>query len=142
MGSCSWKIDWNDAMSVGIPEVDQEHRQFIQLLNDLNLAIASRMDLAEIQRRMRLILDNADLHFAHEETLLRQRNYPDADDHADKHAQTRQALHAIMAQCTRDSLEPQWIAAGLEVKNILINHLRTEDIKYMDYFHNASQGIR
>lgn len=135
MEPCSWKIDWNDGMSVGIPEVDQEHRQFIQSISDLNLAIASRMDLAEIKRRIQRILDNADLHFAQEETLLRQWSYPDADDHANKHVQIREALLKIMAPCTKDSLEPQWIRAGLEVKNILVNHLVIEDIKYMDYFH-------
>jgi len=137
MKPCSWKLDWNDDMSVGIPEVDQEHRQFIQLVNDLNRSIASRMDLAEIQRRIQLIIEHADLHFSHEETLLRQRNYPDADDHANKHAQAIEALHKTMAQCTKDSLEPQWIAAGLEVKNILVTHLMTEDMKFRDYFHKS-----
>jgi hemerythrin-like metal-binding protein len=142
MEPCSWKLDWNDDMGVGIPEVDQEHRQFIQSINDLNLAIASRMDLAEIQRRIQLILNNADLRFTHEERLLKQWNYPDVDDHANKHTQAKEALHKIMAQCTKDSLEPHWIAAALEVKNILVNHLMTEDMKFRDYFHNLPQGIR
>jgi hemerythrin len=142
MEPCPWKLDWNDDMSIGIPEADQEHRQFIQSVNDLNFAIASRMDLTEIQRRIQLILDNAEQHFVHEETFLKQLKYPDADDHANKHAQTREALRKTVAQCTKDSLEPQWIAAALEVKRILVNHLMAEDMKYRDYFHNNSQKIR
>jgi len=30
-------------------------------------------------------------------------------------------------------LEPEWIAAGLEVKKILVDHLLSEDMKYRDF---------
>lgn len=140
MEPCAWKLEWNDAMSVGIPETDEEHRQFIRSINDLNLAISSRMELAEIRRRIQLLLDHSESHFEREEALLRQWNYPDADGHAGKHAQTRQALREVMRQCTQDSLEPQWIAAGLEVKKILVNHLMAEDTKHMEYFRASRQA--
>jgi hypothetical protein len=27
----TWTMTWNDGMSVGIPEIDEEHKQFIRL---------------------------------------------------------------------------------------------------------------
>lgn len=129
-----FKAEWNEGMNIGIPCVDDEHQQFIQLVNDLNQAIASHAGLAEIKQNIQLIIDSTEQHFALEEMLLKQWDYPDADKHINKHAQARLAWQEIMAMLTKDSLKPQWIAAGLEVKNIMVNHL-TEDMLYRDYYH-------
>ncbi len=129
-----WRLEWDDSLSVGIPDVDKEHQGFILLINGLNQAIADRMDLAEIRERMQLILDDWEKHFAHEEELFRQWHYPDADEHAKKHEQVTQQLHTVMAEFSHASLGYEWISAGLKVKDTLIDHLLIEDMKYRDYF--------
>ncbi len=132
-----WRLQWDDSFSVGIPEIDREHQQFIQLVNDLNQAIAARMDIAEIRRRMRLLQEDAEQHFAHEEQWFRIGRYPEADQHAEIHAQIRRQLTDIMTLLGGQRFEPEWIAAGLEIKDILVHHLLTEDMKYRDYFRSA-----
>lgn len=129
-----WKIEWNDAMSVGIQEVDESHKHFTALINDFNRAILEHMELSEIQKRLQLILDDAVQHFAREEELFRQWNYPDADEHAAKHAQTIAAFQAIKEKFITYGLESEWIAAGQEIKDLLIDHLLTEDKKYADFY--------
>ncbi len=44
-----------------------------------------------------------------------------------------QALREIMHGFDRDGLDYEWIAAGLQVKQALIEHLLAEDMKYRDY---------
>lgn len=132
-----WRLQWDDSLSVGIPEVDREHQQFIQLVNELNQAIAERMEIAEIRRRMHLLQEDAERHFAHEEQLFRQRQYPEAGPHAEIHAQIMRRLTDIMTLLGRQRFEPEWIAAGLEIKDILVHHLLTEDMKYRDYFRST-----
>ncbi len=132
-----WKLVWQDELSVGIAEVDEDHKRFIQLVNDLNEAIAGKKGLTEIRRRMQLIMEDADLHFAHEERLFREWNYPDADDHAAKHEEVRQQCRKILGQFSDQSFETEWIAAGLQVKKILVAHLLTADMKYRDYYRAA-----
>lgn len=128
-----WRLDWDENLSVCIPEIDSEHRRFIRLVNDLNEAIVDRMGCTEIKKRMQRILDDATEHFAHEEALFRKWQYPNADEHAMKHRAVTGALHDIMGQFTRDSSEYEWVAAGLKVKDALIEHLLREDMKYRDY---------
>ena len=135
-----WRLEWSEALSVGIPEIDAEHRQFILLVNQLNEAIIGRMDVDEIKKRMQAILDDAVMHFAHEEYLFREWGYPEADMHAIKHAQAVQALSEIMGKFERGALDYEWIDAGLKVKEALIQHLLKEDMKYRDYCNAA--GIR
>jgi hemerythrin len=132
-----WRLQWDDSLSVGIPEIDREHQQFIQLVNELNQAIAERMEIAEIRRRMGLLLEDAERHFAHEEQWLRHWRYSGADLHAGIHAQIRRQLTDIMTLLGGQRFEPEWIAAGLEIKDILVHHLLTEDMKYRDYIRSA-----
>ncbi|MDO8311170.1 MAG: bacteriohemerythrin [Sideroxyarcus sp.] len=131
--SSPWHLDWTDELSVCIPEIDAEHQHFIQLINELNEAIIARMDTEEVKRRMQSILDDAAAHFAHEEALFREWGYPQAEQHAQKHAQITQALHEIMEGFEHDGTEYEWIEAGLKVKEALIQHLLAEDMKYRDY---------
>ena len=37
-----WSFEWTDAMSVGIPEIDEDHKRFIALVDAFNESIAER----------------------------------------------------------------------------------------------------
>ncbi len=128
-----WQLEWSDALSVNIPEIDAEHQHFIHLINQLNEAIIARMELEEIKRRMQAILDDATAHFSHEEDLFREWGYPEAAYHTNQHTRTLRLLREIMGLIQCGGVEYEWIAAGLKVKQALIDHLLTEDMKYRDY---------
>ena len=128
-----WRLEWNEKLSVCIPEIDAEHQHFILLINELNAAIINRMDVEIIKKRMQAILDDAVAHFSHEEALFKEWGYPEAAEHAKKHAQVTLALHEIMGRFEHDGTDYDWIKAGLTVKEALIEHLLREDMKYRDY---------
>ena len=128
-----WRLEWNERLSVHIPEIDAEHRQFLRLIYELNEAIIGRMGVAEIKKRMQSLLDDAVKHFAHEERLFREWGYPEADEHAIKHAQALKSLSQIMGYFEGGGVDYEWIDAGLKVKETLIGHMLNEDMKYRDY---------
>jgi hemerythrin-like metal-binding protein len=134
MESHIWKIVWNDDMSVGIPEIDEDHKRFASLINDFNRSILDRMDIVEIKRRLQRVLDDAVQHFAHEERLFKEWQYPDADEHAARHAEAVAAYQAIMEKFVTYDLESEWIDAGQQVKDLLITHLLEEDMKYAAFY--------
>ncbi len=134
-----WRLEWNEGLSVRIPEIDAEHQRFIHFVNALNEAIARRMDLEVIKNRLQAIVYDAAAHFAHEETLFKEWGYPDMEEHAQKHEQILLALHAIMGSFDH-RVECEWIEAGLQVKQTLIDHILNEDMKYRDYRCRDSGG--
>jgi len=136
--SISW-IDWNDSLSMFNPEIDAEHQHFIRLVNELNEAIVLQMNKKEIKSRMQAILDDAVMHFAHEEALLKEWGYPEAEMHAQKHVQITAFLNEIMKSIDRGKIERGWLEAGLEMRKVLIQHLLKEDTKYRDY--HVKQGL-
>ena len=136
----AWKIEWNEGMSVGIPEVDADHKRLVTLIEDLNRAIVDRLELDQIKQRLQAILDDTVEHFSREEKLLRECRYPDVEYHARKHADVLKALLAIQERFIVYGLQSEWIGTGLEVKNILIDHLLTEDMKYAEFYRNEIQA--
>lgn len=136
MESHTWKLEWNEDMSVGIPEIDYDHKRFLFLIDELNHAITDRMSQEEVRVRLQVILDDAATHFAHEERLFREWHYPDAEEHARKHAAALLALQAIHDRLVSYGMPSEWIDVGLRVKEILLSHLLEEDMKYAEYYHS------
>lgn len=133
-----WQMDWNESLSMYIPEIDAEHQHFIRLVNELNEAIIVGMNKKMIKNLMRAILDDAAMHFAHEEAVFKEWGYPDAEKHAQKHAQITAFLNEVMKSVDRGKMAHGWLEAGLEMKHVLIQHILNEDMKYRDY--HAAQG--
>ncbi|MDD2701947.1 MAG: hemerythrin domain-containing protein [Sideroxydans sp.] len=129
-----WQLQWSQELSVHIPEIDAEHKHFIELINALNEAIAERMSFSEVRKRMQDVLDDAVAHFAHEEVLFIEWGYPDAEQHAREHAAATDIFTAIMKRIEKSEQDYEWVDAGLQVKQLLLAHLLNEDMKYRDFW--------
>lgn len=140
MGTEALEIEWKEGMSVGIPAIDEDHKRFIALVNGFNKAVADRLPLPEIKQRLRDIMDDAEQHFAHEERLLKEWHYPDADDHALKHLQIKNTLQNVVGSFILNDTGNEWIVAGLKIKQVLTNHIMDEDALYADYYQKWKNG--
>ena len=128
-----WEIAWSDSLSVGVPEMDEEHRRFIARVNELNRAIIECEDKVSVARRMNLMLMQAAEHFAHEEELLDRSKYPHSAAHKAKHADLSAQFDRVMKEFEQSELSFIWALKGLSLKQRLVEHLLTEDIKYRDF---------
>ncbi len=133
----TWTVTWNDEMSVGIPEVDEDHKHFIFLINEFNRSITIGMSPEEIKNRLQLIVDDAERHFAQEERLFNEWQYPDTDTHAALHAQALKSLQDIMKNFTPYGHDSAWTNAGLGIRDVLINHIVSGDMKYAEFYRNS-----
>ncbi|MDD5471024.1 MAG: bacteriohemerythrin [Sideroxydans sp.] len=129
-----WRLEWSQELSVHIPEIDAEHKHFIELINALNEAIAERMSRSEVRKRMQDVMDDAVAHFAHEESLFIEWAYPDTEQHARQHAATVKIFQEIMRRIEQSEIDYDWVEAGLQVKQLLVAHLLNEDMKYRDFW--------
>ncbi len=131
--NCEWEIRWSESLSVGVAEIDQEHRQFVARVNELNKAIIDCRDKATVERLLDLMLMEATHHFWHEQRLLTQWNYPDRAAHAVKHAELTAQFERIMKEFERADVSFTWAIKGLHIKQLLVDHLLQEDTKYRDF---------
>jgi hemerythrin-like metal-binding protein len=135
-----WKIEWNEGMSVGIPEIDADHKQFIVLITELNHLISERVRPAEIHNQLELIIEDAKRHFAREEQFFAQWEYPAAAEHARVHASILKSLHKIIDSFMPYGLDAEWLDAAIAFKERLISHILVEDMKYAHYLQIKEGG--
>jgi hemerythrin-like metal-binding protein len=135
------QLTWNEGMSVGISEIDEDHQRFILLINKLNCSITTGKTPSEIKQIMQLIIDDAVHHFANEEVLISKWQYPDAEAHADIHVEVVRALEELQKQFIPYGNDSDWMDAGMKIKNILVDHIMKEDMKFADFYSNAERTI-
>ena len=127
------EIVWSDFLSVGVSEMDDEHRQFISRVNELNKAIIESADKATVERMMDLMLMEAAHHFSHEQELLTRWKYPDTAAHIAKHVELTAQFERVTKEFAETDLSFVWALKGLHVKQLLVAHLLKEDMKYRDF---------
>jgi hemerythrin len=81
----SIQIRWEDIYVTGIQGVDEQHRHFVELINRMSTTSDAEMQSETGKALAAELLDYADLHFASEEALMRQHDYPDVDSHVEEH---------------------------------------------------------
>jgi hemerythrin len=134
MERSEWEIKWSDFLSVGIPEIDNQHRAFVGRVNDLNQAILEVKSKVTVERLMELMLTEATSHFTSEVELLKARQYPRTADHARKHQELIDQLNRLIEEIREDDLSFVWAVKGLRIKQLLVDHLLREDRLFKDYF--------
>ena len=133
MEKSEWEIAWSDCLSVGVAEMDEEHRQFISRVNDLNKSIIGSEDKATVERMMDLMLMEATHHFWHEQELLARWKCPDTAAHTATHAQLTAQFARVMKEIEESDISFVWALKGLLLKQLLVEHLLKEDMKYRDF---------
>lgn len=141
MNECEWKIRWNESLSVGVSDIDDEHRRFIARVNELNKAIVDCEGKPRIERLLDLMLMEATHHFWHEEQLLAEWKYPDRAVHAAKHAHLTSQLERVMKEFEQADVSFTWALKGLYIKQLLVDHLLKEDMKFRDFLRKPKGSV-
>ncbi len=77
-----------------VPEIEQQHRELVRLLNRLNDAVKNRELRKNIYQIMDDVIAFTRLHFEAEELLMLKAGYPEIEAHKEKHKQlVDEALH-------------------------------------------------
>jgi hemerythrin len=130
-------LEWSEDYSVGIPELDIQHRQLMELASELirvvNLGESVKPDPAIIEK----MAEYAERHLQREELVLRVRGYPDYLEHKAEHDAYRRKIVALRAQPDRRDL-------GVRIANFLNewwkSHILISDQEYARYFRRQPPG--
>lgn len=89
-------IEWKDSFSVGVAAVDLEHRELIELINDLHERIGEAADADMTLAMLGEIYAQISAHFALEEKYMRESEYPQFPQHKEDHEELLDELRDIM----------------------------------------------
>lgn len=129
-------IEWRDAMNIGDPSIDSDHRHLVELINDFEAAIAGRIDHRGIARvLMGLVQYTAD-HFTREEEIMAEIRYPYLDSHRRSHRDVLKKLtehvHDYVAADKSRRDEMIRSMAGF-LREWLVDHIIHSDLRMKPY---------
>ena len=91
-------FEWNDTMTIGIEDIDKDHKLLVELLNLLYDAVENGQGKETTGSVLNSLSDYTEYHFAREEIMLKACNYPDLERHIKAH----ESLKARVMEVRKD----------------------------------------
>lgn len=131
-------VEWDESLSVGVGEIDAQHKGLLCLINELHEAMKegrSREMLGQVVARLK---DYARTHFSTEEKYLRQTAFPGCEEHRIQHDRFIEQVLDFELEMAEGRATP------LEVVRFLLDwyvrHVKGLDRQYAG--HLQSHGVR
>ncbi len=126
------KVIWVKSLSVGVDNLDQQHKALIVLLNKQLKYSEFGQGLEDLKDMLKRLKKYSQIHFKSEEELFTEIDYPDTVNHMNIHSSFIEKIEEYEKQ-----LEDGKIGLPEEVRDFLQNwyltHIKKEDSKYGDF---------
>ena len=104
-------LKWKLAYSLGIPSVDLEHREMIEMINGVYASLEENAGPDQVEAALEDIYAGIASHFALEERHMREAGYQEYEEHKDEHEDLLDQIRDLMdeyadnPQAGRESLQ-------------------------------------
>jgi len=130
-------IEWTEEFSVGIDEIDMQHRKWISIVNELHDSIMETRGADSLKELIGEMEDYTDFHFSAEEEMLQKAGWPELDRHKRIHFSFKQQV----TQLKRDISSGEMVLRSQVmsvIKNWLTDHILKEDREYSEFILNKT----
>ena len=128
---------WSDDYSVGIKEIDEQHKRLFEIINELHNAMKEAKAKSVLGKVIKDLIDYTEFHFSSEEILLKNCKYPDFNQHKIIHDQFTAKVKEFERKYLSDTvLLSQEIVQYL--KDWLVKHIKESDKQYSMFIIKAN----
>jgi hemerythrin len=126
-------MQWNDSLSVGVTEIDTQHKNLVLYLNDLHFAMSQGKGSEVLKSLLARLVGYTQVHFATEEKYMQQWSYPGYVHHKGEHTAFVKKVGDFQAK-----FEAGQTALSIEIltflKDWVGNHIQGTDKRYSVFF--------
>lgn len=105
-------LTWNEQFNLGIASIDAQHRRLVDVLNQLDEAVAIGDEVQTILDLIAALADYTQYHFVHEEELMQQAGY-DSEQYAKHKQQHQQFIELVAAEQQKAIKDPETVSNEL-----------------------------
>jgi len=128
-------LTWEDKYSVKVAEIDTQHKQMFEMINNLFRSLQEFKAPDQIQPIIKGFIDYANFHFATEEKYFTQFNYPQKDVHIQAHRMYSTRIQELLDNSTKDKVLVSTQLMDF-VEDWWIQHVTGMDQKYAQFFND------
>jgi hemerythrin-like metal-binding protein len=125
-------IVWGPKYELGHETVDFQHKNLVQILNNLNTAIEKNQALLLVEITLDELVKYTKYHFQDEEDLFSKSEYPGVDGHKNSH---KSFIEEVASFQKRFEMGDDRVAVDIVgfLRDWLINHILVDDKAYIEY---------
>jgi hemerythrin-like metal-binding protein len=90
-------VNWSNEYSINVDEIDNQHQEMLGLVNNLHSSVESRTDKNILKKMLAELVVYTRMHFATEEQLMEQHDYPHHIEHKNEHRLLLQHLEFLLS---------------------------------------------
>ncbi|MCP3901259.1 MAG: hemerythrin family protein [Desulfobacteraceae bacterium] len=127
-------IQWTEQMSVGVIEIDEQHKQLIVYINKLYDSLKIKKNQSRIlQNILNSLIQYTIVHFAVEESLMRIFDYSEYEAHKKQHMDLKKQVLELNSKIKKGEakLTKEVI---IFLRDWIRNHILQEDKQYSPFF--------
>lgn len=132
-------VSWRDDLSVGIEAIDNDHKNLLHLINNLQTAVYYPTGEAFERQALDELVDYTKHHFAREEQLMQENGYPDYAEHKKEHEAMIGKVGGFLEAYEKDR-ENTIDELTKFLKTWLIDHIEGTDQKYAPFLQD--KGVK
>ncbi len=130
-------LQWSKDMEIGHHQVDREHKQLVEKINEFYHACNEGTASEEALNILRFLKQYTVSHFAHEEKLQEASNYPEIARHKELHRQFVLSVEEIEHKLKTEGVSVSLVVEiNQKIGFWLINHIKREDRKLANYINH------
>ncbi|MEN9227979.1 MAG: hemerythrin family protein [Gloeomargarita sp. HHBFW_bins_205] len=129
---------WDERIKVGLPLIDNQHRELIEAINDLADAIEQQQGAAAVKKLIAFLKGYAEWHFGQEESCAFRHQCPIAETNQKAHARFLEMLNQWHREYTESGAsEEQARKIHAALGDWLLDHIYQIDTRLAQEIHQA-----
>jgi hemerythrin len=122
-------IAWRKEFETGIAGVDHEHRELVELINDLHKELNKGATQQDVTAFLGEVFARIAAHFALEESVMRKHRYDEYAAHKAEHEHLLDEIRDIMERSEEGFFDQASEALATTVRDWFVNHFKTKDAR-------------
>ncbi len=131
-------VSWNDKLSIGMPDIDFQHRQLVNLVEDLDNAVRSGREMDYMSNVFGGLAIYTLYHFSTEEKYFAISGFNEAAEHKREHDAFKKEVKDLRAAFESGCKESAFRVVAF-LKDWVEGHLKGSDQRYIETF--AKHGL-
>lgn len=133
------KIEWDEQLSMGVEEVDNQHKELIRIANVLLKAVENKRETRILENVIRRLREYTVFHFNSEETLMEKVSYPKRGEHAQAHNSLKNKVKKYQRVIyKKETLDPERVLKFLKIW--LLKHILEKDRDFANFLHGQQEA--
>lgn len=137
------QVQWDDKYNIGIKQIDEQHKMWIQRLNEMAEAVQKNLGTQKVAKTLQFLIEYTEFHFSAEEKYMTETNFPGLEEQLAEHKKFKKILADMELEFKEDGAT-YVLSDSIDtlLGSWLVNHITSKDIQFAKFLSDNNLEIK